>query len=48
MILHLQPHPPQTIVCSLEEPLKKTPPPENAKAKFRLTHDFPSFKKPLT
>jgi len=31
MIFHLLPHPSQTIVCSSEEPLKKTPPLENAK-----------------
>jgi hypothetical protein len=31
MIFHLLPHPSQTIVCSPEAPLKKTPPLENAK-----------------
>jgi hypothetical protein len=31
MIFHLLPQPSQTSVCSPEEPLKKTPPLENAK-----------------
>jgi hypothetical protein len=48
MIFHLLPHPSQTIVCSPEEPLKKTPPLENDKTQLPLTHDFSPFKKPLT